>query len=516
MNRYDVIIIGYGPTGKVLARQLLDQGHKVAVVERWPAAYPLPRAIGLDHEVRRILNALGYGDEIARISRPLGHYAWFNADWEMLLDLDQSLDSISGGPIGYTIDQPELERVFERDLDRRTELDAFLSHEALWVRAVDGGHEVAIAPFDEASKQIDHARKRTITGRYLIGCDGANSLVREAMDVEIFDHGFDEPWLVVDVRPHDMSRLKIPESAQWCNPERPTTIMPGGIHNRRWEFMLKAGETPEAISRDDVVWELLSPWMKPEDGELIRRATYRFRSRLVRGWRKGRMILAGDAAHLMPPFMGQGLCAGVRDAWNLGWKLDRVLKGTSPDTLLDAFEAERSPHVDAIIRLSMELGRVICVQDPEAARARDAAFLSGKVPAPPPFPSLTGGLIARDAAGDPLGCAGVLLPHDILERGGEAVRFDDVTGRNFALITREPVDAPSLHKLGVRQIVLGQGGWRDVDGRISRFLDANGAAAVLARPDFYAFGSVQRLGDLQILSDQIEQQLAGAPCDALA
>jgi hypothetical protein len=375
---------------------------------------------------------------------------------------------------------------------------------------------VEFAPFDEMSRQADRLRKRTISARYLVGCDGANSLVRERMGLTVHDHGFDEPWLVVDVRPFDIARQNFPESAQWCNPERPTTIMPGGIHNRRWEFMLKEGEAPESVSSEESVWKLLSPWIRPDEGELVRRATYRFRSRLARGWRKGRMLLAGDAAHLMPPFMGQGMCAGIRDAWNLGWKLDRVLKKTSPDSLLDAYEAERSPHVDAIIRISMELGRVICVQDQQAAQARDAAFFAGKAPPPPPFPSLTGGLIARDASGAPLGCAGALLPHDILEKDGVRMRFDDITGRKFVLLTRTILNDARLRSIGVEQIAIGEGGYRDVHGRISRFLDDNHAPVVIARPDFYAFGSVATLAGLPGLARQLDVALLQEPRGAIA
>jgi 2-polyprenyl-6-methoxyphenol hydroxylase-like FAD-dependent oxidoreductase len=507
MTDFDVIIIGYGPTGKVLARQLLDKGHKVAVVERWPGVYPLPRAIGLDHEVRRILNALGYSDEVSRICRPLGNYTWYSANWKILIDLDQSQDSISGGPIGYTISQPDLERILERDMAGAAGLGRFTNHEALDVTEIADGVSVTIAPVDMETKQPDRTRVQVLTGRYVIGCDGANSLVRDAMDVDIHDHGFDEPWLVVDVRPNPGFSCDIPDSAQWCNPDRPTTIMPSGTEMRRWEFMLKPGETPEEFQQVDTAWGLLSPWMTPSDGQIVRLATYRFRSRLVRGWRKGRMILAGDAAHLMPPFMGQGLCAGIRDAWTLGWKLDRVLIGSASDRLLDSYEAERAPHVDAVIRISMALGRVICVQDPAAAAERDTKFLGGHAPEPPTFPPLTDGMIARDAGGALLGCAGHLMPHDMLERDGHTQRLDDLTGRHFVLISSAPVDNPRLDALDVRQVTLGPGGWRDVNGRLSAMLDETGMAAVLIRPDFYAFGGVPTIDGVPRLCSLLETSL---------
>ena len=249
--------------------------------------------------------------------------------------------------------------------------------------------------------------------------------------------------------------------------------------------------------------------MTPLDGGMIRMATYRFRSLLARKWRKGRLMLAGDAAHQMPPFLGQGMCAGLRDAWNLGWKLDRVLKGHSPASLLDTYEAERSPHVDAVTRMSIEMGRVICVHDRAAAQGRDEAFLSGKVAPPPSFPPLLDGLIARKEEGSPFGCAGALLPHDEIERDGRRLRLDEAAGRNLALVTRERIDDARLDRLGIVQIVLGKDGWRDVTGKLTGWLETRNDVAYLARPDFYAFGSASTVAAVFTLIDRLEEILEG-------
>jgi 2-polyprenyl-6-methoxyphenol hydroxylase-like FAD-dependent oxidoreductase len=486
---YDVIIVGYGPTGKALARLLSDAGHRVAMVERWPEAYPLPRAVGYDHEIKRMFHALGLADAVEKVSRPMNHYVWYNTDWKVLVDIDETRPSLSGGRTGYLFNQPDLERVLETDLAGRPGVDLYVSHEAQSVEFSESGGRVSIAPFDSVTRKADLAKLHTLAARFVVGCDGANSIVRQAIGSTFFDHGFDAQWLVVDFRPYDISNLPIPDAAQWCNPERPTTIVPSGVANRRWEFMIKPGEDAAAFASEGKAWELLSPWVKSSDGILVRHAVYRFRSLLAKGWRKGPLLIAGDAAHLMPPFMGQGMCSGLRDSWNLAWKLDRVLKGLSPESLLDAYEAERAPNVDGFIRISMEMGKIVCVPDHEAARARDEVFFKGDLPPPPSFPGLSAGVI-EDAPG-----AGLLTPHDELEASGVLRRLDDIVGRNFALVGDADLIAgldddgrAAAESLGLQFVALGEGGHREREGRISAWLRAHGARGMLTRPDFYAFG----------------------------
>lgn len=507
MSSFDVIIIGAGPTGKLLARQLSDTGHCVAIVERWPAAYPLPRAVGYDHEIKRMFHSIGLADEVEALSRTMNHYVWYNADWKVLVDLDETREAVSGGAKGFLFNQPELERVLEADLEGRAGVSVFFGHEASAVTQTAQGVEAVIAPFDAESQTSDTDKSQTLSAKYIVGCDGANSIVREQIGSDLFDHGFDAQWLVVDFMPNDTAgELPIPDAAQWCNPDRPTTIVPSGVNNRRWEFMVKPGENPDDLAKTDRVWELLSPWVKPEDGELVRSVNYRFRSQLAQGWRKGRMLIAGDAAHLMPPFMGQGMCSGLRDAWNLGWKLDLILSGKAPDTLLDDYEVERSPHVDTVIRISMAMGQIVCVSDPEEAAARDAAFFSGNVPPPPEFPGITAGLIDVDASGVPKGVAGQLAPHSTLGKDGEFIRMDNRTGRNFTLITNgiaqdqlSQETRAALQKIGAHVVCIGGDGSVDKSGRTANYLTENGIVALLVRPDFYSYGAANSMDEIDEL-----------------
>jgi 2-polyprenyl-6-methoxyphenol hydroxylase-like FAD-dependent oxidoreductase len=456
-----------------------------------------------------MFHALGLAEEMEKISRPMNHYVWYNADWKVLIDIDETRESISGGRTGYLFNQPDLERVLERDLVGRPSVSLFLSSEAQAIEDAADGVAVTVAPFDGAARSADLSRAFVLRGKYVVGCDGANSLVRRSIGSSFLDHGFDAEWLVVDVRPNDLSNLPIPDAAQWCNPERPTTIVPSGVANRRWEFMIKPGEDATDFARAEKVWELLSPWMKPSDGELVRHAVYRFRSLLARGWRKGRRLVAGDAAHLMPPFMGQGMCSGLRDSWNLAWKLDRVLKGLSPDALLDAYESERAPHVDAFIRISMDMGKVVCVADPEAAKARDSAFFGGDLPPPPIFPGLSGGVIDAGAG------AGLLTPHDEMESKTGVRRLDDIVGRNFALVgeaaTIGALDdqaRATAEGLAVALVPIGGDAFRERNGRISAWLARNEARAVLMRPDFYAFGLAREASGASALLAALAAKLA--------
>lgn len=505
MAHYDVAIIGYGPTGKVLARQLIDKGHTVAIIERWPEAYPLPRAVGFDHEINRMFHALGVASEVEKISRPMTNYIWYNADWKVLLKIKFEKDNISGGHDSYLFNQPDLERVLEVDIQGRNGLTTYLGHEAQSVEDLGETVKVRLAPYDVARQTAQSDAAFEITADYLVGCDGANSLVRRAMGAEFTDLGFDAHWIVVDVRPNDISTLPVPDAAQWCNPDRPTTIVPSGVTMRRWEFMAKPDEDPQELVKPENVWGLLSQWIKPGEGELIRSAAYNFRSLIARGWRKNRMMIAGDAAHLMPPFMGQGMCSGLRDAWGLAWKLDRVLSGKAPASLLDSYEAERASHVEVVIRMSMELGKIVCEADPEAARMRDEAFLSGKVPPPPAFPGLMAGLLSKT----PL--AGALSPHDEIEQDGDVRRLDQITGGSFTLLTLGvPSDAVRSRaaQVGAAIIQLGSSGARDVDGRISGFMTGAGAHTLLVRPDFYIFGSSTSDEETLALLNELDAALA--------
>lgn len=519
---YDFIQIGYGPVSKVSALLLDRLGWRVGVFERFGELYPLPRAVCIDHEVNRILHAAGLGEIARAATSPAPVYRWFNAEWKELLALDWTGDSVSGGPGTLFVHQPSLESLLHDEVRRRANIDLHLETECTGFE--DRGDHVAVFLRDTATGE-----SRTATARYLIGIDGANSLVREKLGITRTDLGFEADWLVVDfLLDHGLTALDLglAECGQWCNPLRPTTIVPGGIDLngrvlRRWEFMRLPNETREEMVQEAKVQELLGDWIRPEQGELIRHALYTFRSLVADEWRRGRVLLAGDAAHLMPPFMGQGMCAGLRDVWNLSWKLDRVLRGEADARLLDTYQTERRPHVSEVIQQSMYLGSIICIPDPAAAAARDAAFLGGEAPPPAPFPILTDGLLARGPDGAPCGLAGELAPHGTVRHRRRTGRFDAFVPAGFTLIldrtiaeaslpaaTRTALSAASVRVIAMADRVSATDAeFADSQGKFLSFMAQHGAHALLVRPDFILFGAAADAAGLDALIDDLLSQL---------
>src|SRR5213596_2996543 len=324
-DRYDVGIVGYGPVGQTLAILLGQRGWKVGVFEKQPAAYPLPRAVHFDHEVALILQAAGLGEELPRLTEAADTYEWRNAAGETLLVIRSRGTSLSGWPEANMFSQPELERA----LDTRVRaLPSVEVHRAAEV--VDIGPALVVA-----SPAGD---RHEIGARWIVGCDGANSFVRRHLGSAVTDLGFFFDWLIVDVVPRER-RVWTPINWQLCDPARPTTVVSGGPGRRRWEFMRLPGESLDELNDESRAWELLASWdVHPRNARLERHAVYTFRARYAEHWRAARVFLAGDAAHQMPPFAGQGMCSGIRDAANLAWKLDLVLTRRATPGLLATYD----------------------------------------------------------------------------------------------------------------------------------------------------------------------------------
>ena len=514
---YDVIQVGYGPVSEVMAMTLARQGHKVAVFEIFVDRFPLPRAVCIDHEMYRMLSAIGLRDQLRGVSHPAPPYRWFNAEWKELLQIDWSAESISGGTEVNFVHQPTLEGMFDQAARGYPEIEINLGWKVIEIDQTEDYVQVI-------ASDTTTGETRTVRGKYLIGADGANSLVRQSIGSTQEDRGFEADWLVIDIVPNEGVTLDIPAAAQYCNPERPTTIVPAGIcdgrYYRRWEFMRMPNESREELENDETAWRLLAPWVKPDQATMVRHKLYTFRSLIADTWRKGRILIAGDAAHVMPPFMGQGMCAGLRDAWNLAWKLNLVLTNQANDHLLDTYQVERRPHASDIINLSMYLGKVICIPDPAIAAERDKSFFDGTAAPPPAFPHMVDGILFRSLGGETVPPAGLISPHGTVKYHGKEGPFDDIIGLGFVLILRSGgvgnfLDEQSrdfLSKLKARVVYLGADG--DPDGVVDRdnkftpFMVEHHLAAMLVRPDFYLYGGVSNAAELPRLINGLATDLA--------
>jgi 2-polyprenyl-6-methoxyphenol hydroxylase-like FAD-dependent oxidoreductase len=498
---YDIAIVGYGPVGQTAAILMGRLGYSVGVFERWPSLYPRPRAVHYDDEVARIFQRLGIAEQLAPITEPATTYEWQNAGGQTLLLLDRSEPGPSGWPAATMFSQPQLEELLDRtakkvesvEVHQGWELSDVLdagSHVRLRVRRGEG----------DGRRWLPSGEERDVTAGYVIGCDGANSLVRERMGTPLEDLGFAFDWLIADTIPRDPSLLA-GVNLQQCNPERPTTLVSGGPGRRRWEWMLLPGESPEQVEDPEFVWELLArSGIGRGEVALERHTVYTFRARWAQRWREGRMLLAGDAAHLMPPFAGQGMCSGIRDAFTLSWHLDLVLKGVADESTLEAYTSERCGHLQHAIAMSVALGKVICISDESEAAARDEVLLGVAAdpttpPVEPPPPNLGHGIHEGSAGAAGEEAAGSLFPQGLVEADGSSRLLEDTLSPGFVLYAlgtdpRSLLDADAsgyLEALPCALVALdgtseGQQIYRD-------WFSAHGCTIALVRPDFYVFGT---------------------------
>ncbi|MGY4506478.1 3-(3-hydroxy-phenyl)propionate hydroxylase [Bradyrhizobium sp. GM24.11] len=513
----DVLIVGFGPTGAVASGMLGRLGHRTLVVDRLVDIYDKPRAIALDHEIFRHFDNMGLADAVSSFVEPFTASEHFGADQQLIRRIDMVAKPY---PLGYTPSMVFSQPPVEAELRRHASSFPSVTTE-LGVELVDLAEtsELVQAQLKDANGEI-----RTVTARYVLGCDGASSTVRQIAGLALEDLIFDEPWLVVDVRVNREALWKLPQkSAQFCDPARPVSFIIGPKNHRRWEIMLLPGEDPKQMERPENVWRLLAPWLSAEDGELWRAASYRFHALVAADWRRGRILIAGDAAHQQPPFIGQGMCQGLRDATNIVWKLDRVLRGVSGDGLLDSYTAERRQHVIELTGKIKAIGQSICERDPPAARRRDAQILAeggGKplqLTRQEIIPPLRAGFLSRqDCAG-----RGSLFPQPLIIAEGKLRLLDQVVGSGLLVfVDGRRGDASSLAGLcaghpdlpatAVAPAGAGKPGvLEEAEGVLANWFDRFGVAAAIVRPDHYVFGTASNATELADLLRDIDVRLNG-------
>ncbi len=481
---YDIAILGYGPTGATLANLLSAQGACVLVLERETAMYHLPRAVHFDDEAMRVFQTVGIADDLVEQVHINPGMKFVDDDDNLLLDWPRPQEITSHGwHASYRLHQPDLEKLLRQKL--ATEPTVTIVTRFNVTSLEDLGDRVGLI-----GASADSGKEICYEARYLVGCDGANSLTRHTIGAEMEDFGFNERWLVVDLL------LKRPRpdlgdhSVQFCNPDRPMTYCRSPGIRRRWEITVKSGESDVEVTTPDCVWQFLSRWITPEDANLERSAVYTFRSQVAKDWRKGRMLIAGDAAHLTPPFMGQGMCAGIRDAANLAWKLIACLNDSSDD-LLDTYQDERAPHARAYVETAKNLGGLINSLDRQSALQMAQEQGDGVAQMRSIAPRLGTSTLMNKAQGAYVG-----RPFGQIDLGKGQRGFDDIIGYGHAIISpTRPTNMPA------------NAYWLDPDqnASLASALDNLDAKVVWIRPDRYVGAVSDTGGDLlDALSAYIE------------
>jgi 3-(3-hydroxy-phenyl)propionate hydroxylase/flavoprotein hydroxylase len=519
---YDVLIVGYGPTGMLAAALLGRAGHRVAVFERYETLYKLPR-VGIVHDdVLRMFQEIGIIDRIWPSTHFLPTYEMAK-NGRVLLSSDVASNATHGWPEYISIYQPAFE--FELDVVVKAQPTVEVFQGEPVVSLIQGLDHVEV----EVESKSGHRRR--VQGQYLIGSDGGNSFVREALGVEYEDLGFKQDWLVIDgktTRP----RPDLPAMRQLCEPEQPGVTLQMGPTHRRWSFMIFPGESLEEAVKLDNVWRRLNrpEGATPNDLQLVRVAAYKFQSLYARRWRVGRVFLAGDAAHQMPPFLAQGLCSGFRDAHNLAWKLDLVLRSKASPAFLDSYMAERGPNARATIVESMRVGQHVNERDPEKVRQRDAQLMAMQAEKERTggakqliafrVPGFETGYIARP--GPSIRGRGDSLVQGRVRRGDCEGRFDDMVGRGFMIIARNGDPAAVLSRSdrdywgslggGIARIdgrpsSVSSDNFVDIDGTYMRLMDEYECDAIVKRPDFQIFGACTKMAELPALLADLRDQL---------
>jgi 2-polyprenyl-6-methoxyphenol hydroxylase-like FAD-dependent oxidoreductase len=342
-----VAIIGGGPVGLTMSVALSARGVNNIVLERHEVLFPLPRAIVMDAEIHRSLDLLGVGEDLGSLLTPMTRADFVDASGIELMGIDVAGHQLFGVPLVSCHYQPELD-AFLLDRARRAGAEVRMGVEVVDHRESEDGVRLLLGDGSE------------VMADYVIACDGASSATRRRMGIDMVDLAFEQDWLVVDVELGADARSRLPDvTRQVCDPVRPTTLVRGHRDFYRWEFQLQPGEDPALMNTTERVWSLLAFWVSPDEVRLVRHAAYRFKGVVATSLHRGRVLLAGDAAHQMPPFMGQGLNSGMRDAFNLSWKLAAVIDGHADESLLDTYGEERIPHATSVVHHSVDTGRLI-------------------------------------------------------------------------------------------------------------------------------------------------------------
>ena len=499
---YDVIIVGMGPVGALCANLAGMWGLKALVVDKSETVYTNPRAMGFDHEVMRVFGNIGLADEIAGHVMPYRPSEYRTTGSALIKRIDAAKPPFAlGWAPNYVFSQPPVERALRGKIADLKSVTVALGSEVLAVDSTGSQAAVRIRSKD--------GTERTLTADYVLACDGGTSPIRTRLGLKMEDLAFDEPWLVVDVILNEGAGEHLPKTnVQFCELARPCTFVVGPGQHRRWEFMINPDEQPTEISQPEAIRKLISRWLPETDYQLWRASAYRFHALILEQWQSDRVFFLGDAAHMTPPFLAQGMCQGIRDALNLVWKLALVKGGLAAPAFLTTYQAERIPHVRQTTLAAKEFGAVICERDSEKAAIRDARLIRQMTENPEGtirqslIPGLSQGFVAQVAP------AGELFPQPmVINHAGKTALLDEFTGQSFRVVIAPGFDAGALLRClrssqslkglpihVVRLVSPQQSGprtaddYQEVNGVLAQWLESRGCNVVIVRPDHYVYG----------------------------
>ncbi|MEM7374389.1 MAG: bifunctional 3-(3-hydroxy-phenyl)propionate/3-hydroxycinnamic acid hydroxylase [Bacteroidota bacterium] len=500
-EHFQVIIIGFGPTGATLGSLLGQAGISTLVLDRESHSCTLPRAVHFDGEVMRVFQSIGVSEE-------LRHHTIVNAGMQFLnktnghLLLDWPRPQTIG-PMGwhpsYRFHQPDLEAVLHKNLDR---FSSVLVRKGCEVQEIyEQEHPVRIR-----YEELETGEHHEASAAYLVGCDGARSITRKQIcqppDETIEDFQYNQDWLVVDVILNQLKPDLSEYTLQYCHPQNPVTAAKGPGLRRRWEFAL--GDSGKKKYTEKEVWQLLSPWVSRNEAVMERYAVYQFHATLALKWRKNRLLIAGDAAHQTPPFMGQGMCAGIRDASNLAWKLILCLQDRHKEYVLDTYGSERMTHVRTYIQTAIRLGELVNSSS-EADLLEKLNSPNGKMKSIQP--TLGNGLSTQEN-----GLAGSIFPQaSLMKPDGSSILMDDVCGYAPVLLIHEAfLESLSLEE----RTFLTRSDQQGLQlfstastPSLLHILEELKVKAVLIRPDRYVLASAQTEAEFRMLCDHLPNVL---------
>ncbi|MDQ1025066.1 flavoprotein hydroxylase [Streptomyces umbrinus] len=514
----DVLVVGYGPVGQVLSIMLAQRGWRVTVVEKYVEPYNLPRAVSFDRHVGRILGTIGVADALAPVCEPTKDYVVINGDGQTLMHFELNQDDRYRWPEAISFYQPGLESAL-------VERGAQLSN----LRLLRGYEAVGLTEKDDSARLTVRAAagEQVLSARWLVGCDGANSFVRNHLGVSVSASDYAADWMACDVMPHDPEEFPS-QNVQVADPVQPRVDLSAGPRHSRWEFMRLPDQSFEDFDTVENAWRLLTHFgVNPDNATLQRYVAYTCLGRNADRWRSsdsGRVFLAGDAAHVMPPHAGQGMCTGIRDVANLAWKLHLVLAGSAGEELLGTYEAERRPDAQRTVDMSVNLGQLIGTVDPTVAGYRDSVLLAERGSDDPPSrdpeafarpgeEALKAGLFQHAADSLFSGRDSRIVPQARTSRadagelcGGDLVLLSLEDPRTLV----EPALAERLGRLGGSIVHLTPD--VDIDGTYTTWLkEAVRAPAALVRPDFHVYGAARTRTEMTKLLNGLLEDISALP-----